>query len=207
MISTAVLDGDVPSAAVPTADQSPPSTDPPRSRGQIRRPYRRLIDGVLAMLLAAGLAAVVAAVLSGWVGITIVVGNSMEPTIDSGDLVLTRPQPSYRVGDVVVFRIPDGQAGEGNRVIHRITGGTAAGYRTAGDNRDGVDLWTPAASDVVGAHRLTVPAGGSLLLHLRSPLLLGIVLALATFRLALSVQQRRQPSDVGAERQPAASSR
>jgi signal peptidase len=205
VIGAAVVDadevaGDGAGADLTRGDGIPPSTEQPRS------PYRRLIDGVLALLLMAGLAAVVAAVLAGWVGITIVVGNSMEPTIDSGDLVLTRPQSSYRVGDVVVFRIPDGQAGEGNRVIHRITGGTAVGYRTAGDNRDGVDLWTPAASDIVGAHRLTVPAAGTLLLLVRSPLLLGVVLALAAFKLSLAIQQRRQPPDVGAERQAVTSS-
>lgn len=113
----------------------------------------------------------------------IVSGESMEPTLHAGDLVLTVRKRAYEVGDVVAYRIPEGQPGAGVLVIHRIVGGSArAGYITQGDNRDGRDPWRPRPSDVVGAKGVSVPRVGLALVYLRTPLglaaLAGIVAGL-----------------------------
>src|SRR5258705_12620813 len=70
-----------------------------------------------------GLAAVAAAWLmlapigfGGSTGYALVVGSSMEPRIQRGDLVLVRQSAGYGVGDVVAYR----SAVLGRTVLHRI---------------------------------------------------------------------------------------
>lgn len=112
----------------------------------------------------------------------VVVGESMEPTMHDGDLVLVRPQPAYEVGDVIAFRVPEDDEGSRATVIHRVVGGSAdTGYRTLGDNRETVDLWRPRPRDVLGASWVRVPWVGTALVFLRSPLGLGLPLAALIF--------------------------
>jgi signal peptidase len=151
------------------------------------RPSRRTAERIASFTL---LAAAVACVLLVWPGFlrggtayVIVSGNSMDPTLHAGDLVLTVRRGSYNVGDVVAYRIPKGQPGAGVLVIHRIVGGSASsGYIMRGDNRAGRDPWRPRPRDVVGAEGLSVPRLGFALVYLRTPLglaaLAGIVTAL-----------------------------
>ena len=136
------------------------------------------------------LAAAVACALLVWPGLlrggaayVIVSGNSMEPTLHAGDVVLTVRRGRYDVGDVVAYRIPEGEPGAGVLVIHRIVGGSArSGYILQGDNRAGRDPWRPRRGDIVGAEGLSVPRLGLALVYLRTPLglaaLAGIVTAL-----------------------------
>jgi signal peptidase I len=136
------------------------------------------------------LAAVVACALLVWPGFlrggtayVIVSGNSMDPKLHAGDLVLTVRRGSYNVGDVVAYRIPEGQPGAGVLVIHRIVGGSErSGYIMQGDNRAGRDPWRPRRRDIVGAEGVSVPRLGLALVYLRTPLglaaLAGIVTAL-----------------------------
>ena len=87
---------------------------------------------------------------------TIVSGQSMEPTYYTGDLVVSRCG-DYEVGDVVVYNPPD--VG-GARVIHRIIGGDAQGWVIQGDNNDFIDPWEPADERVLGKAVLHVPKAG-----------------------------------------------
>src|SRR5688572_19635960 len=91
-----------------------------RLSGPSRRTAKRIASFAL-------LAAAVACALLVWPGFlrggtayVIVSGNSMDPTLHAGDLVLTVRRGSYNVGDVVAYRIPEGQPGAGVLVIHRI---------------------------------------------------------------------------------------
>jgi len=105
----------------------------------------------------------------------IVAGHSMEPTLDSGDLVIATRRASYQPGDVVAFRIPEGQL-----VIHRIVGGSPEAFIVQGDNRSEADDWRPAAEDIAGKMWLRVPGAGRLVLQLRHPAMLaGLTAGLA----------------------------
>jgi signal peptidase len=160
------------------------------SKGQKVRPSRRSRRTAGRIASFAAVAAIVACALFAWPGFlhggtayVIVSGNSMDPTLHGGDLVLTVRRDSYNVGDVVAYRIPEGQSGAGVLVIHRIVGGSASsGYIMQGDNRAGRDPWRPRPRDVVGAQGLSVPRLGLALVYLRTPLglafLAGIVTAL-----------------------------
>ena len=131
--------------------------------------------------------------LGGPAAYVIVSGKSMEPTLEDGDFVLARRQSSYRVGDIVAYRVPKGDPGAGAMVIHRIVGGSArTGYVTKGDNREGRDTWRPKPGDVVGSVSLTIPRAGVLLALLRTPVAIAALAGLAAF-LFVSAGRRREP--------------
>lgn len=104
------------------------------------------------------------AALGGPASYVIVAGRSMEPGLQMHDLAIVRKQDSYGVGDVIAFRVPEGE------VIHRIVGGNAdGGFLVKGDNNEEPDLWRPRPSDIEGALWLRVPAGGRALEFLAQP--------------------------------------
>lgn len=103
----------------------------------------------------------------------------MEPLMHTGDLAIVRRQPTYGVGDVVAYRVPQGSVGRGMVVIHRVTGGDGEnGYVLHGDNRDHPDVWRPRTGDVAGRLQWHVPHAGTALFLARSPL---VIAALAGF--------------------------
>ncbi len=88
----------------------------------------------------------------------LVTGQSMEPTLASGTLVVARSRESYHTGQIVVFDA------KGGHVLHRIVAGDAvAGWHTKGDNNNWWDPWDVANSDVRGEKVLAVPGLGAVL--------------------------------------------
>jgi signal peptidase len=105
-------------------------------------------------------------------------GDSMSPTYQNSDFVVLRAEPAYHVGEVVAYRVPEGQIGAGQLVIHRIVGGTAqSGLTLKGDNNPAPDPWHPTSTDVAGKAVMHVPVIGRVLIHLRQPALLAAVAA------------------------------
>jgi signal peptidase I len=137
--------------------------------------------------------------LGGPADYVIVSGHSMEPTFRTGDVVVALRQSSYRRGDVVVYRVPADEPAAGDRVIHRIVGGSAAtGFVMKGDNKDGVDPWRPTPKDVIGRELLRIPDAGQGLLFLRTPLGVALIAGMTTLLIALaggaSGKRRGQPA-------------
>jgi signal peptidase I len=164
------------SSAAPTA---PVATRAPL----LRRLVYLLTAATVAILLAPvftafGLDAPVAYVL--------VSGTSMEPTLSGGDLVVVVRRADYTPGDVVVYRVPEGEVGAGSLVIHRVVGGSAdRGYVLRGDNRDHRDVWRPTQRHVVGKVTATLPRVGRVLARLRSSFGLASIAAVLAFALVL----------------------
>jgi len=105
--------------------------------------------------------------LGGCTTLTIVSGESMEPTYYTGDLVVSRCGP-VEVGDVIVYNPPN--LG-GARVIHRIVGGDAEdGWVMQGDNNDFLDPWNPTEENVLGSAAVHLPQVGKVASILLSPL-------------------------------------
>lgn len=125
-------------------------------------------------------------------------GTSMVPTLKTGDFVLAEAQPTYKVGDLVVYRVPRGQIGAGDDLIHRIVAGNATtGFTLKGDNNPAPDPWIVPRSDVLGKEALAVPDLGNSLLVIRSPLFAGLVAALIAMWLVISPpgwMRRRKPA-------------
>jgi signal peptidase len=124
--------------------------------------------------------------LGGPAAYVMVVGTSMQPALQPGDLVVALSAETYGPGDVVAYRVPDGEPAAGRQVIHRIIGGSAErGYLVQGDNADGLDLWRPRADEIVGRQWLVLPGAGAVLMFLKSPATLAaFAAALLVFLLA-----------------------
>ena len=155
--------------------------------------------------------AIVLAALAGWfvwlrpvslggpASYIFVSGASMQPIFNLGDLVVTQRADSYANGDIVMYRVPAGEAASGMNVIHRIIGGDgASGYTMRGDNTDGPDLWRPTQADVVGRTWFYVPGLANVLLIARSPLMLASM-AGALVVAAILFPRRRRTSAATAE--------
>jgi signal peptidase I len=116
--------------------------------------------------------------LGGPAGYALVAGTSMEPTMHTGDVVIVHAQPHYGVGDVIAYRVPEGQAGAGAQVIHRIIGGNErTGFVVQGDNRTAPDVWHPRHAEIVGSEWAHVPKLGMLVMLLHTPLFLASMAA------------------------------
>jgi len=111
-------------------------------------------------------------------GMVMVAGNSMEPTFALGDAVVIWREP-VQIGDVILFRVPEGQTGAGNSIIHRVVGGDGRGWVTQGDNSSSPDNWNPTNSDVMGVARFWIPLGGRVLAVMGSWLLIAALGGLA----------------------------
>ena len=105
--------------------------------------------------------------LGGAFGVVTIAGHSMEPTYDLGDVVVTWKEP-LEVGDVILFRVPAGEPGEGNPVIHRVVGSGPGGWETQGDNMALPDTWRPTDSDILGVAKFQIPFDARYLALLRS---------------------------------------
>lgn len=103
----------------------------------------------------------------GLFSITIVAGTSMEPALNLGDAVVTWKEP-VSLGDVVLFRVPDGEFGAGNPVLHRVVDRDSEGWVTQGDNTSTPDQWRPTNADMVGVAKFRIPWAGRAIAILRS---------------------------------------
>src|SRR4029079_13669986 len=127
---------------------------------------RRIGSALGAMLLCACVALFVGVtVLPRVFGIELrtVVSGSMEPAIDKGALVVASPVSAsdLRVGDVIMFRAPDGS---GRVITHRVAGlnddGATRTIQTRGDANNENDPWTVAPADLLGRVRGDIPYAG-----------------------------------------------
>ncbi|MET0904090.1 MAG: signal peptidase I [Acidimicrobiales bacterium] len=119
----------------------------------------------------------------------IVQGESMQPTYESGDLVLIRESDEYTVGDVIAFR-GGSPTGDTRQIIHRIVGETEGGsFQTQGDNRDELDPWTPEPDHVLGRAVLHIPMAGQAAQVLSRPVSLA---AIGGAAMLIGGQQRRR---------------
>lgn len=149
---------------------------PPRAAGprQVRRPTVRAVAGwlLLAVIVVVWAFALRPTQLGGPATYIVVSGDSMEPTMSDGDLVMLRERDSYDIGDIITFEVPGGEPGAGTLVIHRIVDTAGDAFIPQGDNRDQVDEWRPTQETIRGSLLFHVPRGGEILMTALQPTLL-----------------------------------
>jgi signal peptidase I len=109
----------------------------------------------------------------------IVTGNSMEPYLHDGDMVVVTPGDDYGIGDVVVYRHP-----KLGTVIHRIISVEGNRYVIQGDHNDWIDSYQPSAAEIEGKLWFHVAYLGKVIEGFRSPIgaaLLAGVIGLTIF--------------------------
>jgi signal peptidase len=147
---------------------------------------------------AVALVMIVAAVLTyvaphfGW-QVDTVLSGSMEPELEVGSLVVTRPVPPemIKVGDVITFR----QATANNELAsHRVIGifkNSPICFETKGDANDKADPVKVPARDLVGKICLHIPMMGFFVEFLKTPtgFLFGVVIPglIVTFLYCINV--------------------
>jgi len=137
---------------------------------------RRLLHALPSVLfyLAAGVAAYFLwpTSLGGCTTLTVVSGESMEPTYFTGDVVVARCGDP-KIGDAVVYQPKDFG---GARIIHRIISGDESGWTLQGDNNDWLDPFTPSNDEVLGVAKVHLPKVGLAARALTSPFVwLGLI--------------------------------
>ncbi|NNE12465.1 MAG: signal peptidase I [Ilumatobacter sp.] len=165
------------------APKRPPPVEQPIRHGPVsaspaERPamWRRALSGLFTALIVGATIYLWPAPLGGGTRFVIVSGDSMEPTYDYGDMVLTRERGDTEVGDTVVFEVPEGGA-NGMLVIHRVVLVDEEGYFiTQGDNRSTPDRWQLTEDDIVGHSMLHIPYGGHVIWFLQLRTVLGVVI-------------------------------
>jgi signal peptidase I len=140
------------------------------------------------------------AVLAAWIfflplqfgGLTayvIIDGKSMEPVYHMGDLVITRRETAYAVGDIVTYFNRDLK----RNVIHRIVAIQAGAFTFKGDNNSWLDNDHPPFQNMVGKAWLHLPGVGIWLTRLQTPLgiaVLSVVIILIVLGLFLAGSRR-----------------
>ena len=137
----------------------------------------------------------------------VVRGDSMLPGFHSGDLVILQAATSYSRGDVVGYRVPDGDVGAGRVVVHRIVGGDGGqGFTMEGDNNPAPDPWLPRTGDVAGRLWLLLPGLGRVIAVAHQRAVAGALAASILVMLALAGVPARQPAGQRGDRAHGATS-
>lgn len=126
-----------------------------------RRMLLRFVD--VALILAIGFTVFVGYGLADnrWYRIIAVEGESMRPTLVSGDaIVLTRPPAVLEPGMIVTLEV------DGRVVTHRVVATDGSAFITRGDANDVDDDWRGVPVDVVGVQRARIPLLGRVLTFL-----------------------------------------
>lgn len=114
----------------------------------------------------------------------VVHGNSMEPHLYGGDIVLLRRERQYGLGEVVAYRDP-----VIGPVLHRIESKQGDRFVLRGDNRERVDAYAPLPEDILGRETATWPRGLSVVLAVTSMQSL-LTLAVAVVAIGVAAQLR-----------------
>ena len=169
----------------------------PRPRRTMSQRFTELFPIVAPWLVLAAVIAFLWPVQFGGVtSFSIVSGKSMERTYHTGDLVITKVRPAYKIGEIVVYKIPGTDTGHGREVVHRLHTRLADGKLLAqGDNNKTVDPWTITDADIVGAKWLMIPKAGIFLGFLRSPAAAAILIGALVMWVAWPRRDDDDPDD------------
>ena len=140
-------------------------------------------------VLAAVLLTFSAASVAGYVKARVVLTNSMQPSINPGDIVITADSTRVipQVGSVIAYQARQFNGTPVGVFTHRIIGGNGIdGWLMKGDNNPSPDIQKPKGADVLGTVVMTIPYLGLLfnrrLLFTLIPLLVGLWFVLDTLK-------------------------
>lgn len=118
--------------------------------------------------------------------------NSMEPTININDVVITKKveKEEIKTGDVITF-LQDGEV-----ITHRITqinnNGDQTEYTTKGDNNNIEDTFKITYDNIEGKHILTIPYLGKIVEILDNKILFLIITLIVLIFLFMRIQNQEK---------------
>jgi signal peptidase len=120
--------------------------------------------------------------IGGQAAYAIISGNSMEPGLHRGDLVVLQRASDYQVGDVATYRHPTL-----GPVIHRIVAEAEGRYVFKGDNNTWLDSYQPTPAELIGKFWIYAPSVGKIVEQLRRPWVVALVVAFGGLAMMVSV--------------------
>ena len=104
-----------------------------------------------------------------------VTSGSMSPTIKTGDLIAIKPQSSYKIGDIITFKVGPSQR---DIVTHRIVAYKKEGFATQGDANNVVDERAVEKKNILGRVILKIPYAGYIANILKSKIAILVLVLL-----------------------------
>ena len=98
-------------------------------------------------------------------------GSSMQPDFRKGDLVITRLQNHYTIGDLVAYFNTEG----GFNIFHRIIGLEHDRFVLKGDSNSWVDSYQPTSEELWGRLWIHLPQMGKIVEWLRLPVVFALL--------------------------------
>ena len=123
-----------------------------------------LLFGIVALLLSTMFT------IPGSVEVKIVKSGSMEPAIQTGAVIVTRPTAAYRTGDVITFENASSDIPTTHRIVGVEESGGAVSFVTKGDANEEADNAMVARDDVLGKVLFDIPYAGFVLDFSRQPM-------------------------------------
>jgi signal peptidase I len=158
-------------------------------------PVRRLLDGagrVLSFVIGAVLGTVLLLTLLG-IRPMVVFSGSMTPSLEPGDVILSRPvHPGLiRAGDVITFDDPTRpQARVTHRVVLKEPAQDGWSFLTRGDANTGTERWSIAPDKTVGRLAVRIPHVGRMAAFLADPAIEMALVAAAASIIAGNILRR-----------------
>ena len=122
--------------------------------------------GVIAILLIVSVLPI-----TGNIKFMTVLSGSMEPTIKTGSVVMTKPASQYNVGDVITFGpMSKTKTPTTHRITEIKTTNGLTSYITKGDANNSIDAREVSQKDVIGKVVFDVPYFGYVVAFARKPI-------------------------------------
>jgi signal peptidase len=142
---------------------------------------------LIALILVVGGALLAPVNLGGRSAFAVIVGASMQPMLEQGDLAIVRQARSYKVGDVVLYHSNSLQ----RHVMHRIVRRNGDRFTLRGDANSFADPDQPTRSEIIGRYWFVVPRAGSVVEWLQQPLQAALLVFLVALIAFLPAAQRQ----------------
>ena len=120
----------------------------------------------------------------------ILVGNSMEPEFNRGDLVLVKKGSDYQLGDIVAYQQPDL-----NTVFHRIVKINDETFTLSGDHNVWNDSFQPTNDEIIGKLWIHIPDAGVFLQFLRTPIIFTTIVVVFALLIIFILTSNSQPGE------------
>jgi signal peptidase I len=131
---------------------------------KIRKTWNKYTEGwfgtiiylFLGFVIAYGVNITLGLILGTETPVVAVFSDSMVPTFYKGDMIIVYGEKDIKIGDVIVFDVPDKKY----PIIHRIYKMNDGMITTKGDNNSGPDTWSLKKEDIYGKAILKIPILG-----------------------------------------------
>jgi signal peptidase I len=123
---------------------------------------------VLVLVVIAGMLALSVVELPGGIRSYVVTSGSMEPAIETGDIVFIQPSKDYLVDDVITYKKEFDMPFVTHRIVEVILDNDLVEYKTKGDANEESDFGEVPHESVSGKVFLTIPILGKFITFAKS---------------------------------------